>query len=136
MVYAGDAMKLDASARYSKTHEWARKEDSYIVVGISDHAQHSLGDIVYVDLPKAGSSFKAGTVFGAVESVKAASDLYLPVSGTIVEVNEALAGSPETVNKDCYGAGWMVKVQPENPAEFDALQVPGDYEKFAASSEE
>ena len=129
-------MKLDANARYSKTHEWARKEGPCIAVGISDHAQHSLGDIVYVDLPKTGASFRAGTVFGAVESVKAASDLYLPVSGTIAEVNGALAGSPETVNKDCYGAGWMVRVQPENPGEFDALLGPGDYETIAASSEE
>jgi glycine cleavage system H protein len=128
-------MKLDDKARYAKTHEWARKEGEVIVVGISDHAQHSLGDIVFVDLPKPGSSFKAGTAFGAVESVKAASDLYLPVSGTIAEVNEALSGSPETVNKDCYGAGWMVKVNPETPAEFDALFAPADYEKAVQTEE-
>jgi glycine cleavage system H protein len=128
-------MKLDDKARYAKTHEWARKEDGVIAVGISDHAQHSLGDIVFVDLPKPGSSFKAGAAFGAVESVKAASDLYLPVSGTIAEVNETLSGSPETVNKDCYGEGWMVKVTPESPAEFDALLVPADYEKIAQTEE-
>ncbi|MDR2370615.1 MAG: glycine cleavage system protein GcvH [Treponema sp.] len=128
-------MKLDDKARYAKTHEWARKEGKVIAVGISDHAQHSLGDIVFVDLPKPGSSFKAGAVFGAVESVKAASDLYLPVSGTIAEINNVLSGSPETVNKDCYGEGWMVRVEPEDFAEFDALLAPADYEKIAQTEE-
>ena len=128
-------MKLDNNARYAKTHEWARKEGNIIVVGITDHAQSSLGDIVFVDLPKAGTSFKAGAVFGAVESVKAASDLYLPVSGTINAINDSLATAPETVNKDCYGTGWFVKVEPENPAEFDALLSAKDYEKIAATEE-
>ena len=126
-------MKMDANARYAKTHEWARKEGSLIVVGITDHAQSSLGDIVFVDLPKAGKQFKAGDVFGAIESVKAASDVYLPVSGKISVVNETLGAAPETVNKDCYGEGWFVKVEPENPAEFDALLDAGDYEKTAAA---
>ena len=128
-------MKLDANARYAKTHEWARKEGDVIVVGITDHAQTSLGDIVFVDLPKSGSQFKAGAVFGAVESVKAASDLYLPVSGKINTVNETLAVAPETVNKDCYDTGWFIKVEPENPAEFDALLSAEDYEKIAATEE-
>jgi glycine cleavage system H protein len=128
-------MKLDNSARYAKTHEWARKEGALVAVGISDHAQHSLGDIVFVDLPKPGDSFKAGAVFGVIESVKAASDLYLPVSGKISAVNSALAGSPETVNKDCYGEGWMVKVEADNPAEFDGLLSPKDYEAAAALEE-
>ena len=122
-------MKLDANARYAKTHEWARKEGTVITVGITDHAQSSLGDIVFVDLPKPGAKFKAGAVFGAVESVKAASDLYLPVSGTISAVNDALASAPETVNKDCYGEGWFVKIDPENASEFDALLAAEDYEK-------
>ena len=122
-------MKLDANARYAKTHEWARKEDNLVAVGISDHAQNSLGDIVFVDLPKPGTAFKAGTVFGTIESVKAASDLYLPVSGTINAVNDTVVSAPETVNKDCYGEGWFVKVEPENPSEFDALLSPADYEK-------
>ncbi|MDR1143025.1 MAG: glycine cleavage system protein GcvH [Spirochaetaceae bacterium] len=125
-------MKLDTNARYAKTHEWARKEGDLIVIGISDHAQQSLGDIVFVDLPKPGVSFKAGASFGVVESVKAASDLYLPVSGKISAVNEELASAPETVNKDCYGTGWFVKVAPENPREFDSLLSPEDYEKTAA----
>ena len=128
-------MKLDANARYAKTHEWARKEGDVIVVGITDHAQASLGDIVFVDLPKPGTQFKAGVVFGAVESVKAASDLYIPVSGKISDINENLAAAPETVNKDCYGDGWFVKVEPENPAEFDALLSAEDYEKIAAAEE-
>ena len=122
-------MKLDTTARYVKTHEWARKEGNLIVVGISDHAQQSLGDIVFVDLPKPGARFKAGAVFGAVESVKAASDLYLPMSGTISVVNDTLTSAPETVNKDCYGEGWFVKVEPESMPEFDTLLSPEDYEK-------
>jgi glycine cleavage system H protein len=105
-------------------------------VGISDHAQHSLGDIVFVELPGVGDAFKAGAVFGVVESVKAASDLYLPVSGRIAEINSALAAAPETVNTDCYGAGWFVKITADDPAEFDALLAPADYEKIAAAAEE
>ena len=128
-------MKIDANARYAKTHEWARKEESIIVVGITDHAQKSLGDIVFVDLPKTGTQCKAGTVFGAVESVKAASDLYLPVSGKIATVNEILASAPETVNKDCYGEGWFIKIEPENSAEYDALLNAEDYEKIAIAEE-
>ncbi|MDR1388549.1 MAG: glycine cleavage system protein GcvH [Treponema sp.] len=123
---------VDNNVRYTKTHEWARRDGALVTVGISDHAQHSLGDIVFVDLPKAGASFKAGQVFGVVESVKAASDLYLPVSGKIAEVNAVLAGAPETVNTDCYGAGWFVKVEAENAAEFDALLDPADYEKISS----
>ncbi|GHV85981.1 glycine cleavage system H protein [Spirochaetia bacterium] len=128
-------MKVDQNARYLKSHEWARKDGNLIIVGISDHAQDSLGDIVFVDLPKPGESFKAGAVFGVVESTKAASDLYLPVSGKISEVNSALVPAPETVNKDCYGEGWFVKVEPENPAEFDTLLDPTEYEKIAAAEE-
>ena len=128
-------MKLDNDARYTKTHEWVRREGGLCAVGISDHAQHSLGDIVFVDLPKQGSVFKAGAVFGVVESVKAASDLYLPVSGKIAAVNDALASAPETVNKDCYGSGWLVKVEPEAPGEFDGLLAPAEYEQIAAAEE-
>ncbi|MDR2210222.1 MAG: glycine cleavage system protein GcvH [Spirochaetaceae bacterium] len=128
-------MKLDDKARYANTHEWARQEGNLIVVGISDHAQESLGDIVFVDLPPAGQYFKKGTVFGVVESVKAASDLYLPVSGKINAVNGALGPAPETVNKDCYGEGWMVTVEPEDPAEWETLLSPGEYEKIAALEE-
>ena len=128
-------MKLDTNARYAKTHEWARKEGTFLVVGITDHAQECLGDIVFVDLPKPGTKFKAGDVFGAVESVKAASDVYLPVSGTVSTINDILSSAPETVNKDCYGEGWFVKIEPENPQEFDALLNPEDYEKNTAAEE-
>lgn len=128
-------MKLDANARYLKSHEWARKEGAVFVIGITDHAQSSLGDIVFVDLPRTGAALKAGAVFGAVESTKAASDLYLPVSGTVSAVNDALAGAPETVNKDCYGEGWLIKVEPDDAAEFDALLGPADYEKIAGAEE-
>jgi glycine cleavage system H protein len=128
-------MELDANARYSKTHEWARREGSLFTVGISFHAQESLGDIVFVDLPKIGASFKAGAVFGVIESVKAANDLYLPVSGIITEVNGALASAPELVNKDCYGEGWLVKLEAKDGADFDSLLSPADYEKTAVTEE-
>lgn len=128
-------MKLDTEARYAKSHEWVRKDGSEYVCGISDHAQHSLGDIVFVDLPKIGAAFGPGDSFGVVESVKAASDLYLPVGGKIAAVNGALADSPDLVNKDCYGAGWIVRIAPADPskaaAEWDALLSADDYEKIA-----
>lgn len=125
-------MKLDNQARYAKSHEWARKEGMELVVGISDHAQESLGDIVFVDLPKVGARFTAGTTFGVIESVKAASDLYLPVDGTVSAVNSALAEKPDLVNKDCYGAGWLVKITPADPQQWDTLLSAQEYEKTAA----
>ena len=128
-------MKLDTEARYAKSHEWARKSGAEYVCGISDHAQHSLGDIVFVELPKVGTVFAAGISFGVVESVKAASDLYLPVSGKIVAVNAALTDSPDLVNKDCYGEGWIVRVASvdtaKTAAEWDTLLSSADYEKIA-----
>ena len=129
-------MKLDPNARYASSHEWARKEGAELVIGISDHAQHSLGDIVYVDLPKAGSAFAAKASFGVVESVKAASDMYLPVGGKIAAVNGALAEEPALINQDCYGAGWLVRIVPDDPAEWDRLLSPADYEKLAAAETE
>lgn len=125
-------MKLDTEARYAKSHEWARKDGTELVVGISDHAQHSLGDIVYVDLPKVGASIALGAAFGVVESVKAASDIYLPIGGKITAVNGELADKPDLINKDCYGAGWIVRVAPADPGAWDALLSPEDYEKIAA----
>lgn len=124
-------MKLDTAARYAKSHEWARQDASQFVCGISDHAQHNLGDIVYVDLPKVGSVFAKGASFGVVESVKAASDLYLPMAGKIVAVNDALVDDPALVNKDCYGAGWLVRFEASDPGEFQALLSAEDYEKVA-----
>ena len=108
-------MNIDKSARYRTSHEFARKDGADIVAGISDHAQESLGDIVFVELPELGRTIKQGEAFGVVESVKAASDLYMPMSGKIVAVNEALAGDPALVNKDCYGKGWMIRFAPTAP---------------------
>lgn len=125
-------MNIDQRARYSKSHEWARKEGTELVIGISDHAQHSLGDIVFVDLPKVGISLAQGATFGVVESVKAASDLYTPVAGKITGVNTALQDAPDLINKDPYGDGWIIRLVPEDPAAFDSLLSPSDYEKLAS----
>lgn len=121
-------MNIDKNARYLASHEWARKEGDLIVIGISDHAQHALGDIVFVELPKQGTNLAKGKAFGVVESVKAASDVYMPVSGTVEATNDALSGDPATINRDPYNAGWMIKIKPADPAEFDALLSPADYE--------
>jgi len=127
-------MKLDTEARYAKSHEWARWDGKELVCGISDHAQHSLGDIVFVDLKKVGSVFAKDEAFGVIESVKAASDLYMPVSGTIVAVNAAVAEKPELVNKDCYGDGWLIRIAPKDASEWDSMLSSTDYE--AASQED
>lgn len=114
-------MNIDSQARYLPSHEWARLEDGLYVCGISDHAQDALGDVVYVDLPEVGAVFAKGGVFGVVESVKAANDLYAPLSGEVVAVNAELNQHPEQVNKDPYGAGWIVKIRASDPAEWEAL---------------
>ncbi len=124
-------MKIDTNARYRTSHEFARKEGAEIVVGISDHAQESLGDIVFVELPEVGKTLKQGEAFGVVESVKAASDLYMPLSGKVIAVNEALQGDPALVNRDCYGKGWMIRIAPTAPAEWDGLLDAAAYEKEA-----
>ena len=116
------------SLRYTKEHEWVRvEEDGLLVIGITDHAQDSLGDITFVDLPQAGNRFGNGDVFGVVESVKAASDLFLPVVGEVVEVNDSLDASPEKMNTDPYGEGWMVKIKADDPASVDSLLSAGEY---------
>ncbi len=120
-------MKIDQDARYLDSHEWARKDGDLITIGISDHAQDSLSDIVFVEFPAIGDSFEKGEVFGVVESVKAASDLMLPMSGEVVEVNEELEDTPEVVNSDPYGAGWMIKIKPANPDEWDDLMTASAY---------
>lgn len=124
-------MNIDKNARYLASHEWARKDGAKVVVGISDHAQEALGDIVFVELPEVGKVLKKGDTFGVVESVKAASDVYLPMSGKVVAVNEALAGDPALVNKEPYTGGWFVKIEPSNPAEWDTLLTPAAYETEA-----
>jgi glycine cleavage system H protein len=114
--------------RYAKTHEWLKVEaDGTATVGITDYAQASLGDITYVQLPKVGSELKKGVPFGVVESVKAASDLYAPASGTVVGANAALDGAPETLNKDPYGAGWILKLKLAGPAEAGELMDASAY---------
>ncbi len=125
-------MQVDPNARYTKTHEWAKLEGDEAVAGISDYAQSQLSDLVYVELPAAGKTFKQGETFGVVESVKAASDLLMPMDGTITAVNEALPDDPAQINQDAFAA-WMIKFKPSNPAQFDALMDAAAYEKFVAS---
>ena len=128
-------MKLDPKARYAQSHEWARKDGDEFVCGITDHAQESLSDVVYVELPEIGDTFAKGDTFGVVESVKAASDVYLPLGGEITAVNEALENTPELVNQDPYGAGWMIRFRPSDPDEFDGLMDGSAYETFVAEEE-
>ena len=129
------ASKIDPSARYLKTHEWARIEGDEIVCGISDHAQAAMNDLVYVELPQVGATYKAGEAFGVVESVKAASDVYMPVSGTITAVNSRLESAPETINKDPYQAGWMIRIKPDNLADLDNLMDAAAYEQMLKEEE-
>ena len=127
-------MKTDPNARYAESHEWVRMEDGQAVAGITDHAQSQLSDLVYVELPPVGKSLKKGETFGVVESVKAASDLYMPMDGTITAVNEALPDDPGLVNQDAFAA-WIIKFTPAEPAQFDALLDAAGYEAFVASEE-
>ena len=127
-------MKLDANARYAATHEWVRKEGDLIVCGISDHAQAELSDVVYVELPDVGAMLAKGDNFGVIESVKAASDLYMPMGGEIVAANLDLVSSPEIVNQDPYGKAWMIKFKPSSLSEWDSLLSPQDYEKSLAGA--
>src|SRR5215210_6196055 len=120
---------------YSKDHEWLRVEGDAGTVGITDHAQHSLGDVVYVELPKAGESFEAHVTFGSVESVKAVSELFLPVAAVVTEVNESLNEEPEKVNNDPYGDGWMVRVRLSSRGEVDSLLSAAEYEDYIGSLE-
>jgi glycine cleavage system H protein len=120
---------------YSKDHEWVRVEGGVGTVGITDHAQDSLGDVVYVELPKAGETFAAHETFGSVESVKAVSELFIPVAGEVVEVNESLQDEPEKVNTDPYGEGWMVRIRLSEPGEVDSLLNAAEYEDYLKSEE-
>jgi glycine cleavage system H protein len=121
--------EIPGDLKFLKSHEWARVEDDGLVrVGISEHAQEQLGDLVYVELPEVGASVVAGNGTAVVESVKAASDIYSPVSGEVVQVNELLGDKPETINEDAYGDGWMFLVRPSDRAELDELLDAHDYE--------
>ena len=128
-------MKLHPDARYAKSHEWAAKDGDEFVVGITDYAQDSLSDIVYIELPAVGDTLEKGGAFGVVESVKTASDVYMPVGGEIIAVNEALDDAPELVNDDPYGEGWLMRIKPSDPAEFDELLDGAGYEAAVAAEE-
>jgi len=120
-------LNLPEDVRYTDDHEWARNEGDIFRIGISDYAQDQLGDIVYVELPEIGSTFEKGEEFGTVESVKAVSELYMPVGGEVTAVNEALADAPELVNSASYTDGWMLEVKADDPAEMDTLKSRADY---------
>lgn len=122
-------MQFPDNLRYTKDHEWIKVEGNIATVGVTDFAQRELGDIVFVDVNTIGKSLKANEIFGTVEAVKTVSDLYLPVSGKIIELNSALEGNPEYVNQDPYGQGWMIKMELENPSEVDALMDAASYEQ-------
>ncbi len=124
-------MKIDANARYTESHEWVRMEGDEAIAGITDHAQSQLSDLVYVELPAVGKSFKQRESFGVVESVKAASDLYMPLDGTITAVNEALPDNPGQINEDAFAA-WLIKFKPSNPAQLGQLMDAKAYEAFVA----
>ena len=115
---------------YTKDHEWVRVKGEEAAIGITDHAQQQLGDVVYVELPKVGDKFETSEPFGSVESVKAVSEIYMPLSGTVVEVNDTLNDSPELVNEDPYGDGWMIRIKIENLSQVDALLTSIEYEDY------
>ena len=123
---------VPAGLRYTEEHEWAKKDGDDVVVGITDHAQSALGDVVFIELPDVGKKLVKGKAFGVVESVKAVSDLYAPLDGEVVAVNEALVKAPEQVNKDAY-ASWMIKVKAANPAAVDGLLDDAAYTKFLST---
>lgn len=122
--------------QYSKDHEWIRVEGDTGTIGITDHAQHSLGDVVYVELPRVGENFAAHEAFGSVESVKAVSELFTPVSGDVTEVNEALQDEPEKVNGDPYGEAWMIRIRIKDKGEIDSLLSAAEYEDFLSTETE
>jgi len=127
---------IPAELKYSKSHEWVRREsDDTVTVGITDHAQDLLGDMVFIELPEPGRSLAAGQECAVVESVKAASDVYSPISGEVVAVNEAIGDSPELVNKDPYGEGWMMRIKPASASEVDALLDADAYQSLVDSEE-
>ena len=125
-------MNFPENLRYTKDHEWIKLDGNVATIGITDYAQRELGDIVYVEVETVGKTLKAGEIFGTVEAVKTVSDLFLPVDGTITELNAALANSPESVNNDPYGEGWMIKMTVKNPADVEALMDSAAYDAQVA----
>jgi glycine cleavage system H protein len=128
-------MPYPSDYRYTQEHEWVRLEGNLATVGITDYAQHELGDVVYVDLPKVGAKLNAGESFGTVESVKAVSDIYAPVSGEVAEVNSGLSETPETINKDPHGKAWLIKLKLANSSEVSKLMDAAAYEAFLAGKQ-
>lgn len=123
-------MEFPDELKYTEEHEWVLVEDDVVTIGISDFAQDQLGDVVFVELPEEGDTLEAGKAFGVVESVKAVSDVYAPVSGAVIEVNEELPDEPEALNNSPYEDGWMIKIKLEDKAELDELMSAEDYQKF------
>jgi len=128
-------MEFPEDLRYTREHEWARKKGARIVVGVTDFAQDQLGDVVYVELPDVGDPVKKGESFGVVESTKAVSELFAPLSGKVVEVNDPLSDAPETINEDPYEEGWMIVIEPSDPKELDALMDAKAYRAFVEEQE-
>lgn len=126
---------IPENLRYSKDHEWVMVDGETATIGITDYAQHSLGDVVYIDMPRVGDKFGTHEAFGSVESVKAVSEIFTPVAGEVVEVNDGVNDTPEAVNNDPYEAGWMIKLKLENPGEADALMSSVEYEEYVAAAE-
>jgi len=129
------ANNIPENLHYSKDHEWVEVKDGVATVGITDYAQHALGDVVYVDLPRVGDNLASHEAFGSIESVKAVSEVFTPIAGEIVEVNDGLNDTPEAVNTDPYGAAWMIRVKMENALEADAMLSAAEYEEFLSDNE-
>ena len=129
-------MEIPKGLRYSKEHEWVATEDTVATIGITDHAQEQLGEIVYIELPSVGDKISKDDPFGVVESVKAVSDIYAPVTGTVIEINEDLPESPETVNEDPYGDGWLIKVKITDMSDLDDLMDADEYAELLAREKE
>jgi glycine cleavage system H protein len=125
---------IPKNLKYTKDHEWARQDGDLVVVGVTQHAQEALGDVVYVELPKVGATIAAGKQFGVIESTKAVSELYAPLSGKVVKVNDGLTGKPDTVNADPYGEGWIVEVEPSDTQQLNGLLSPDAYAELLKSA--
>ena len=123
-------MQFPENLKYTKEHEWVRVEGDVVYIGITDYAQDQLGDIVFIDIPTLDEELEAGEIFGTIEVVKTVSDLFIPISGTVIEVNETLEDQPELVNEDPYGEGWIIKVEPSNKEDFDSLLSAAEYKEI------
>ena len=134
--FSGGVMEIPQGLKYSKEHEWVATEDTVATIGISDHAQDQLGEIVYIELPAVGDKISKDDPFGVIESVKAVSDIYAPVTGTVIEINEDLPESPETVNEDPYGDGWLIKVKITDMSDLEDLMDAEEYTELLAREKE